>query len=148
MADFVYNIAFGKVKYYCELPATNDALIVVPMESSGIPADATLRDFDDLLALLGSAANEQTTMGRKTISASVTVTVDDSGEKLDIDIPDQVWTAASGNAISDLTICYDNDTTTGTDSSIVPLTNHDFVITPDGSDVTAVVAAAGFFRAS
>jgi hypothetical protein len=30
----------------------------------------------------------------------------------------------------------------------VPLTQHDFAVTPDGSSITAVLNAAGFFRAS
>jgi len=147
VADFVANIAKGKVKYYAELPATNDALIVVLLEATGLEADATLKDYDDLAALLAGSSNEQTTMGRKTIT-SATITVDDTNERVDIDIADQTWTAATGNAVGALLICYDPDTTTGTDSTLVPLTKHDFTITPDGSDVTAQINAAGFFRAS
>lgn len=146
MADFVYNIAKGKVKYYCELPAASDALVIVPFESTGVEADATLKDYDDLAALLGGTTNEQTTAGRKTIS-SVTVTVDDTNDRVDIDFADQTWTGLTGNAIGDLTVCYDGDTGAGTDANLTPLTNHDFAITPDGSDVTAVVATSGFFRA-
>lgn len=120
---------------------------MVPIETTGIEADATMKDYDDLASLLAGSSNEQTTMGRKTIT-SVTVTVDDTNDRVDIDFADQVWTGATGNAISKLLVCYDPDTTTGTDSTLVPLTAHDFVVTPDGSDVTAQVAAAGFFRAS
>ncbi len=145
MADFVFNIAKGKVKYYAELPAANDALIVIPLESSGIEADSTLKDYDDVAALLAGTTNEQTTAGRKTIT-SVTVTVDDTNDRVDIDFADQTWTALTGNAIGALLVAYDPDTTTGTDSTLVPLTKHDFAITPDGSDVTATVA--NFYRAS
>lgn len=147
MADFVFNISKGKVKYYCELPATDDALIIVPIEATGIEADATLKDYDDLAALLGGSSNEQTTMGRKTVSAA-TITVDDTGDKVDVDIADQTWTGATGNAIAAVLVAYDPDTTGGADGTIVPLTKHDFAVTPDGSDVTAVIATAGFFRAS
>jgi hypothetical protein len=145
VADLVFNIAKGKVAYYATLPAANDALIVIPIEASGVEADAVIRDYDDVGTLLAAANNEQTTMGRKTIT-SVTVTVDDTNDRVDVDIADVVWTAATGNAISDVLIAYDPDTTGGTDSSLIPLTWHDFVITPDGSDVTATVA--NFFRAS
>lgn len=147
MADLVMNIALGKVKYYAELPAASDALVVVPLETTGLEADATLRDHDDLSALLGGTSNEQTTAGRKTIT-SVTVTVDDTNNRVDIDFADQVWTGLTGNAISALLVCYDGDTGAGTDANITPLTKHDWVVTPDGSDVTAVVATAGFYRAS
>lgn len=145
MADFVFNIAKGKVAYYSTLPAANDALIVIPIESSGVESDATLRDYDTVSALLAAANNEQSTMGRKTIT-SVTVTVDDANDRVDVDIADQVWTAATGNALSDLLIAYDPDTTGGTDADLIPLTWHDFSITPDGSDVTATIA--NFYRAS
>ena len=139
MADFVFNIAKGRLAYYASLPAANDALIIIPIEASGVESDATLIDYDDVATLLAAANNEQSTMGRKTVT-SVTVTTDDSNNRVDLDIADQVWTAASGNAISDVLIAYDPDTTGGTDSSLIPLTWHDFAITPDGSDVTATVA--------
>jgi hypothetical protein len=45
-------------------------------------------------------------------------------------------------------VCYDADTTGGDDSNIVPISQHDFAVTPDGSDITAQIAAAGFYRAA
>lgn len=147
MGDIIFNIAKGKIKFYAELGAANDALIAVPIETTGIESDATLKDYNDLAAILAAANNEQTTMGRKTL-ASVTVTVDDTNDWLDIDCADIVWTAATGNAISAIVICYDPDTTAGTDADLVPLSKHDFVATPAGGDITAVVATGGFQRAS
>lgn len=138
MANIVFNIALGKVKYYAELPAANDGLIAVPIETTGIVSDATMRDYADLSTLLAGASNEQTTMGRKTL-ASVTVTVDNTNDRVSVDCADITWTAATGNAISAIVICYDPDTTTGTDSDLIPLVKCDFPITPDGSDVTATV---------
>jgi hypothetical protein len=38
--------------------------------------------------------------------------------------------------------------TPGADSTFIPLTKHDFVVTPDGSDVTAQIALAGFYRSA
>lgn len=138
MADFVFNIAKGSTAYYAGLPAANDALIVIPIEAAGVEADSVLRDYDNVSVLLAAATNEQTTMGRKTIT-SVTVTVDDTNDRVAIDTADVTWTGATGNAISDLLLAYDNDTTGGTDTSLVPLSFHDFSITPDGSDVQATV---------
>ncbi|MFG3051890.1 hypothetical protein ACGFZP_13195 [Kitasatospora sp. NPDC048239] len=145
MANLVFNVALGRVAAYASLPATNDALIAVPIETSGIVSDATMRDYDDLSTLLAGASNEQTTMGRKTL-ASVTVTVDDTNDRVAVDCADITWTAATGNAVSALVICYDPDTTTGTDSDLVPLVKLDFALTPDGSDVTATVA--DFYRST
>lgn len=145
MADFVFNVAKGKAAYYATLPATNDALIIIPIEASGVESDATLIDYDDVATLLAAANNEQSTMGRKTVT-SVTVTVDDANNRVDVDIADITWVGATGNAISDILIAYDPDTTSGTDSSLIPLTWHDFSVTPDGSDIQATIT--NLYRAS
>jgi hypothetical protein len=147
MADFVFNISLGQVKTQAGLANANDAIIVVPIETTGIEADGTLRDHDDLAALLAGTSNEQTTLGRKTIT-SVTITVDDTNNRTDFDVADQTWAASAGNAISALVFNYDSDTTGGGDASIVPMSKHDFVATPDGSDITAVINASGIIRAA
>lgn len=147
MADIVFNIAKGRIAHYASLPATNDALIMVPIETTGLEADATLRDYDNLSVLLAGASNEQTTLGRKTLG-SVTVTVDDTNDRVDIDCADVTWTATAGNAISAVVTCYDPDTTGGTDTDLVPLFKHDCVMTPDGTDFTLQINAAGLGRAS
>lgn len=154
MADFVFNIAKGRVGQYVQnvkdgSPA-NSRLKVIPLETTGLEADATLKDYDALDALLAGTSNEQATMGRKTVlAAAITLTVDDTNERLDIDMSDIVWAAATGNAISALIVVYCPDgVTPGADSTFIPLTKHDFVVTPDGSDITAQVNAAGFYRAS
>ena len=154
MADFVFNIAKGKVAQYVQnvedgSPA-NSRLKIIPIETSGIEADATLKDYDNLSTLLAGTSNEQTTMGRKTwTSTDIVITVDDTNERVDIDSADITWTGATGNAISALVVVYCPDgVTPGADSTFIPLTKHDFVVTPDGSDIVAQLAAAGFFRAS
>ncbi|MFL6145574.1 MAG: hypothetical protein ACJ72N_27400 [Labedaea sp.] len=145
MSSFVFNIAKGKIAYYAGLPASADALIAIPIEASGVEADAVLVDYDTVSALLAAATNEQSTMGRKTL-ASVSVTVDDTNDRVNLDCADITWSGATGNAISDILICYDPDTGTGTDADLVPLSWHDFSATPDGSDITATVS--DFARAS
>lgn len=157
MADLVFNIAKGRVVEYYNRVKSNDpansALIIVVIDANG-DTDATIRDRDDLSALLAGTSNEVTNSGyaRKTLTDSDLAALpapDDTNDRYDIDIPDQTWTAvAAGTAWTDLLVCYDADTTTGTDSNIIPLTLHDFALTPDGSDITAQIAAAGFFRAS
>lgn len=147
MADLVFNVAKGRAARYADLPATNDALILVPLEATGLVADSTMRDYDNLSDLLAGSTNEQTTMGRKTL-ASVTVTVDDTNDRVDVDCADVTWTAATGNAVGALVVCYDPDTTGGTDADLIPLSKHDFSVTPDGSDITAQIATSGFYRAS
>jgi hypothetical protein len=145
VSSFVFNIAKGKIAYYAGLPASADALIAIPIEASGVEADSVLVDYDTVSALLAGATNEQSTMGRKTL-ASVSVTVDDTNDRVALDCADITWSGATGNAISDILICYDPDTGTGTDADLVPLSWHDFTATPDGTDITATVS--DFARAS
>lgn len=122
------------------------------LKASGLVADAVLADYDDLAALLAGASDEAdfTNYARKTLTG-VTVTVDDGNERVDIDADDVLWAAAGGavnNSAGKLVVCYDPDTTAGTDASLVPLTAHDCVFTTDGTDVSVTVPAGGFARAS
>jgi len=145
VANITLNIALGRVAYYASLPATNDALIMVPLETTGLVADSVMRDYDNLSLLLAGASNEQTTVGRKTL-ASVTVTVNDTDDRVDIDAADVTWTAPTGNAVGAVVICYDPDTTAGTDTDLIPLTKHDITWSPDSNNFTLTIA--DFFRAS
>jgi hypothetical protein len=157
MADFVFNIAKGRVaELYNRVDSndpTNSALIILVLATSGIETDATLKDVDTVTALVAGTTNEVTNSGyaRKTLTDAdiAAFAPDDTNDRVDLDIPDQTWTAvAAGDGFNDVVVAYDNDTTGGTDANIVPLTQHDFVVTPDGSDITVQIAAAGFFRAS
>jgi hypothetical protein len=147
MANVIFNVAKGRIAALAALPQANDALIIVPLESAGLVSDATMIDYDTLAAVLAGPSNEQTTMGRLTASG-VTVTVDDTNDRVDIDMTDPVWVAATGNAVGALVVCYDPDTTGGTDTDLIPLSKHDFVVTPNGGNITGQVAATGFQRAS
>ena len=157
MADQVFNIAKGRVaEFYVRIDANdpaNSAFIILILATAGIEADATLRDGDTVTALVAGTTNEVTNGGyaRKTLTDAdlVAFSPDDTNDRVDLDIPDQTWTAiAAGDGWNDLVMAYDSDTTGGTDANVVPCTMHDFVLTPDGSDITAQIAAAGFFRAS
>lgn len=139
----VLNVALGKYRTYVELGAANDALIAVVLEATGLESETTMRDHDDLAALLAGTSNEQTTMGRKTLT-TVAGAVDDVDNRYEADSDDIVWLAATGNATGGILICYDSDTTAGTDANIIPLSFHTWARTPDGSDLTATVA--DFFR--
>ena len=159
MADIVFNIAKGRVAELYNRVDTNDpaasALIVALVASTGVETDAVLRDKDTFSDLVSGTTDfaTNTGSGRKTLTDTdlVAFAPDDTNDRVDIDMPDQTWTALANDgtgAIGDIVIGYDNDTGAGTDANIVPLTLHDFAVTPDSSDVTAQVAATGFFRAS
>lgn len=152
MADITFNIAKGRVVEFYNRVKSNDpansALILVPIETSGLESDATLIDKDDLAAVLAGTTNEQTTMGRKTLTDADLAALpapDDTNDRFDISLPLATWAAATGNQISKLLVCYDSDTTGGADSAIIPLTMHDFAFTPGGSDIQK---GAGVFHRS
>lgn len=153
MANIVFNIAKGRVVELYNRVESNDpanaALILVPLETSGLESDAALIDADSLDALLSGATNEQTTMGRKTLTDSELAALpspDDANDRYDIDLPDVTWASASGNPISKIVVCYDGDTTAGDDTNIIPLTMFDFVVTPSGADIQMI--GGTFFRAA
>jgi hypothetical protein len=155
MADQVFNIAKGKVAQYFQnvedgSPA-NAKIYMIVFNSSD--TDDAVRDCDTVAAIeaLSSTAEvTNTNYSRKEIlAADITITIDDTNNRVDIDIADESWTAvAAGTAWTDICLAYDPDSTTGTDSTLVPLTWHDFAVTPDGSDITAQINASGVFRAA
>lgn len=159
MGNVVFNVAKGKVNEYHDRvnssDPTNAVLVVVLLKSAGLESDAALVDHNDLAAVLAAANDECdfTNYARKILSDSDIgpAVPDDTNERNESDIPDQTWTAAGGatnNTIGKLLICYDPDSTGGADSAIIPLTAHDFSATTDGTDLTAQIAAAGYFRAA
>ena len=156
MADFVFNIAKGRVVELYNRVDQNDpanaVLIVMAFDSAA--TDATLIDLDTLADVETDASTAEVTntnYARKILTDSdlVAFSPDDTNDRVDLDIPDQTWTAVvAGDSWTDLLIAYDSDSTGGTDANIVPCTWHDFAITPNGGDITAQIAATGFFRAS
>jgi hypothetical protein len=152
MANIVFNIAKGRgVEYYNRVenndPA-NSAFVLVPLETTGLETDAVLIDKDDLAALLSGTTNEQTTMGRKTLTDADLAALpapDDTNDRFDISLPTVTWVAAAGNPISKMVVCYDSDTTGGTDANIIPVCMFDCVLTPGGADFQ--LTGGVFYRA-
>jgi hypothetical protein len=156
MANLILNIALGRVAELYNRVDTNDpansALIIAIFNTSA--ADSVIKDLDTLAAIEADANTAEVAnsgYARKVLTDAdlVAFAPDDANDRVDLDIPDQTWTAvAAGIAWTDLLVAYDNDTTGGTDANIVPLSWHDFAVTPDGSDIVAVIHTSGFYRAS
>ncbi len=156
MADLVFNISLGQtVSLYQRIkdndPANSAFIVVLGL---GAITDATLRDLDTLAAIEANGGFSESVDGsyaRKIITDTELVAdpgPDDANDRYDLDIPNQTFTGMSGESLTRLLICYDADTTGGTDANIIPVCFYDFVVTTDGSDITAQIDAAGFFRAS
>jgi hypothetical protein len=156
MANQLFNRSLGRVaEFYVRIDGndpTNSAFIVIAWVSTA--TDAVIKDLDDVAAIESDGNTAEATnsgYARKVLDDTdlVAFAPDDTNDRVDLDIPDQTWTSVSaGDVWSDVSINYDSDTTGGADSNIVPCTWHDFVVTPNGGDITAQIATAGFFRAS
>ena len=155
MANFVFNIAKGRiVEFYNRAEnndPTNSALILVPLSASGTEAQG--QDLTTLAAVEADANFAEQTGGgwvRKTLESAQLAALpaaNNTDNRYDIQLPSVTWTAPSAASnTTGLLVCYDSDTTGGTDSNIIPLTHHDFVVTADGNDV--ILNVGDFFRAS
>ncbi len=155
MANFTFNIAKGRIVEYYNRAENNDpansALILVPLSASGTEAQG--QDFDDLAAVEADANFAEQTGGgwvRKTLESAQLAALpapDDTNNRYGVQVPSVTWTGpAAASNTTGLLICYDSDTTAGTDSAILPLTHHDFVVTADGNDV--VLNVGDFLRAT
>jgi hypothetical protein len=148
MSSLIPNMAKGKVAYYAGLPAANDALIWVLF--TGTETDDNIRDADHLTAVIATALDEATFTGYSRQTATgVTVTVDDTNNRVDVDCNDPSWSPTSAQALTRIGLFYDPDTTTGTDADLIPLFIDDFALTTATSGTLGyTVAASGFYRAS
>lgn len=146
MADGVFNIAKGAFAEMFRDAAANGIVLLLKANE----AEATLIDRDDVAALLveaGTTEADFTNYARKT-GLTGTVTVDDTNDRVDVDIPDQTWTNAgngTNNTLTKAVVAYEN---AAADATRVPLTHHDFTPTTDGTNLTIQFNAAGFGRAS
>jgi hypothetical protein len=157
MSDFIFNVALGRVAEFYNRVQTNDptnsALVIVAINTTA--TDATLKDLDTLAAVIADANTvEAANTGYARIVRAdadlAALSPDDANDRMDLDMADLEFGAITADDVNwtDLLICYDSDTTGGTDTNIIPLACYDFAITIDGSAVTAALNAAGFYRAS
>jgi hypothetical protein len=145
MANGVFNIAKGAFAEKFRDGAANGLVLLLKANE----AEATLIDRDDVAAVLANGSTEAdfTDYARKT-GLTGTITVDDSNDRVDVDLPDQTWVGAGGatnNTLTKLIVAYQQS---AADSDRIPLTHHDFAATTDDSDLTAQFNAAGFARAA
>lgn len=157
MADQVFNVALGRIvelfNRVDQNDPTNAALVWVAINTSA--TDATLKDLDTLAAVLadGNTAEVANTGYARVVLDQddvATISPDDANDRFDLDLADVDFGAITDDDVdwTDLLLCYDPDSTGGTDANIIPLIQFDFPVTIDGSNITAQVNASGVFRAS
>lgn len=148
-----FNSTRDKIGYYFETARdrpsgfTNAGIIITLLKATGLEADGTLADYTNVQALLAGTSDQAdfTNFVRKTVFGSggtgIVKTVDNATNRVLFDLPDQTWVDAGGNPVvtnntlGKVLICFDPDTTTGDDSTVLPLLAHDITATTDGNDL-------------
>jgi len=129
------NIALERDAEYCQLAHdkptgfANAGLVWVLLKASGLEADTVLRDYANLDALLkrggGSQVAEASFTGYSRLAVTntnISITVDNVNDKVLIDITvDPSWDPTTVEDIGAIALCFDPDTTGGTDADIIPL---------------------------
>ena len=153
MAAQLANIAAGRwVQWVIDVDEAstypNAALVIVLLTTS--ETLEVLRDYDSLGAVLAAANTEAAFLNyvRKVLVAAdiATPAPDDTDNRYEILLPSVTWTAAGGGpdeTLTKLVLCYDRDTTSGTDNDILPIGFFDFAYTTSGIDLTAQVPITG-----
>lgn len=145
MADIVFDAAKGVAAEKVNDSAANVGVMLLKVAE----ADATLKRRLTLAAILAAANTEAdaTNYARKTALTGA-VNVDTTNDRTDVSVANQTWTTLGGatnNSIVKLIVFYQDS---AADSGRIPLVALDFVVTTDGTDVTAQFNAAGFYRAA
>jgi hypothetical protein len=105
-----------------QLLGTNDAVIAVLIQSSGLEASGTLQDYDTVAQIFTVNNLVPTFSGYARITATgVVATPSDVSNNMSVDCADFVWNPTSAQAIGAIIIAYDYDTTSGTDTTLYPL---------------------------
>ena len=151
MSSFTFDIANGReVEFHFRVndsDPTNAALVLVVLDAVDLEVDQTLRTYATLAALLATGNDEVTNGGyaRKVLTDAdigpATVNTSTHRTTLEFSTDVQVFaTIAAGTSWRKILVCYDPDTTGGTDAAIIPVTAHDILINnapvvPNGNDI-------------
>lgn len=129
------------------LPLGTDAVVVVLVQNTALPADTTLVNYLNLGALLGAGAATEasfTNYARVSLTTGISIayTTVSSPTKVTVAFPPQTWNAAGGalnNTISRVVLAY-QPTTSTPDSGCLVLATQDYSGTTTGG---ALVVALG-----
>lgn len=130
MSDVAFNISKGREVEFYERVKSNDpansALIMKVIKTGSVSGINGLVDFDTFAAIFAGGYTEVTNVNYapKTLTdASLAAWApDDTNNRVLLTLPLQTFTAIGAGDNWDIVIVgYDNDTTSGTDANIVPI---------------------------
>lgn len=156
MASVQFNISKGReVELYNRVDTndpTNSALIMMVLRTGSANGVNGLIDFDTFAAILAGGYTEvtNTNYARKTLTdADLSAwSPDDTNNRVLLTLPLQSWlNISSGNSWDIVVVGYDPDTTSGTDSTVVPITGSEIrengtAIVPNSSTVVIDFSSA------
>lgn len=151
-----FNISKGRsVELYNRVDSNggaNAALVVLILTNTSLEGNSVLLDKDSIADLLSGTTSEVTNTNYVRIALTDTelssLSPDDLNTLILLTLADQTLTAiAAGTAFAKVVIAYDPNTATSTDTDLIPMTLHDFVTIPDGSDIT-IPFSSGFLEES
>ena len=122
MADGIFNISKGAFVEKIRDAATNVLVLLLQANE----AEAILVDHTALDTLLANNTEANFTNYSRKTGITGTITVDNTNDRVDVDIPDQTWAAAGGaanNNITKLIVAYEES---ASDAGRIPMTHHDF----------------------
>lgn len=130
MTAGIANVAKGRLNEYARRvnnnDPTNSAFVVALLQDTGLESLATLIDYDTLSALLGGTNTECSVASYSRLVLTdadiADPTVDDTADEQTFDTADFDFGALeSGQTISASVLCYDDDTTAGDDTNLIPV---------------------------
>ena len=151
MSQFSFNCSKGREVEFFNRVLYSDppysAFTLVVLSNSGLEADSVLRQYDTLAAILAASNDEATNVNYARIELDYydlsAYTVDDDLSQILLELPTQTYAdIAVGDLWRKLVICYDEDTTGGTDADLIPVTAQDILdqntgqaVIPNGNDI-------------
>lgn len=150
MANGVFLYAKGKFAEKASLPFGTDAVMVILLQSAGLVADTTLKNYQTLAALLVANTEATFTNYVRKAGTGLTVTPNTGTGIQTFDMNDVTWSAAGGalnNTLGKIITAY-RQTSSALDSQMLPLTYHDFTATTTGGDLFAQFASTGVATAT
>lgn len=135
MTDIAFTIAKGREVEFYNRVLNNDpanAVLVLVLLDDGSTIDQ-LGDQDTLADVLATGYDEIGNTGYARIVLDqadlASWTPDDTNNRVDLGLGVQVFPTVSAGDIIDVgVVCYDSDSTGGTDSGIIPITAHELRI--------------------
>lgn len=142
MTSICNTYGLGRFVEKCSLPLGTDGILIIPLQSTGLPTDTVLRNCQNLGAVFtagGVEANFTNYGARRVLTApDITITVNTTTFLVNVAFATQNWAAAGGainNTISKIVIAY--RPTSGTaDSGCLVLATQDYSATTTGGALT------------